>query len=126
MTTYQIISTGNMIIADQAFMDAIHPNDYTLIPVSGQLTQKNGTLITPRAFFNRLGRVNATWLYTQAQTNPVLEMFKDQVLAGPVDLAAAETVADLNYLTTVAGTPFTAAIVAAILSAPVQAGEVPG
>lgn len=29
---YQINSTGNIIIADQAFMDAQYPNDYTLLP----------------------------------------------------------------------------------------------
>jgi hypothetical protein len=32
MPTYKITSTGNIIIADQAFMDAQHPNDYTLVP----------------------------------------------------------------------------------------------
>ena len=29
---YQITSTGNVILADQAFMDAVHPNDYTQLP----------------------------------------------------------------------------------------------
>lgn len=29
---YQINSTGQTIIADQAFMDAVHPSDYTLLP----------------------------------------------------------------------------------------------
>ena len=29
---YKINSTGNVIIADQAFVDAHYPNDYTLIP----------------------------------------------------------------------------------------------
>jgi hypothetical protein len=29
---YQIISTGNVILADQAFVDAVYPNDYMQLP----------------------------------------------------------------------------------------------
>lgn len=29
---YQITSTGNIILADQAFVDAVYPNDYTQLP----------------------------------------------------------------------------------------------
>ena len=29
---YQVTSTGNIILANQAFMDAVHPNDYTQLP----------------------------------------------------------------------------------------------
>jgi hypothetical protein len=84
-----------------------------------------GTNITPRAFFQRFG-ANLAWLYTQAQTNVQLQIYKDQVLSGTfVDLAAVDTANDLAYLLTLSGTPFTAALINAILTAPVQAGEVP-
>ena len=32
MATYRINSTGNIIIADQVFVDAVYPGGYTLIP----------------------------------------------------------------------------------------------
>ena len=85
-----------------------------------------GTIITSRAFFKRLGVANTTWLYAQAPTNPTLEMYKDQVWDGPVDLANPDTAADLAYLTTLAGSPVTADVVNTILTAPVLANEVPG
>jgi hypothetical protein len=86
-----------------------------------------GTRITPRAFFLRIGQANAIWLYTQAQTNAVLEYYKDMVWSGSyVDLADPVTSTDLNYLLTLSGTPFTADIIAAILTNPVQPSEIAG
>lgn len=32
MATYRVTSTGNMLIAEQPFMDAQYPNDYTRLP----------------------------------------------------------------------------------------------
>lgn len=84
-----------------------------------------GTKISPRAFFNRFG-ANLTWLYTEAQTNVMLQIYKDKVLSEAyVDLADPETAADLATLLTLPQTPFTAAINTAILTAPVQASELP-
>jgi len=90
-------------------------------------TTSLGTQITPRAFFSRIGAANTVWLYTQAQTNPEFEFYKDKAWSGKfIDLADPETANDLNNLLTLPSTPFTAAMINTILTAPVQASEAPG
>ena len=126
MNTYVITATGNTVVATKDFMDAQFPGAYTLFESDLNSAPSLGTIITSRAFFKRLGVANTTWLYAQAPTNPTLEMYKDQVWDGPVDLANPDTAADLAYLTTLAGSPVTADVVNTILTAPVQANEVPG
>lgn len=124
MSTYQIISTGNVILADQEFVDAIHSNDYVLLPeVSTSVVY--GSKITPRAFFQRFGQVNLLWLYQQLASNPALQMYKDQVTsANYVDLSDPVTLLDLNYLLTLNATPFTTATIQSILNKPVTQNEV--
>ena len=58
MATYKINSTGNVIIADEAFVEANYPNDYTLIPelppdpkiaIFAQLAEIDAQSESPRA-----------------------------------------------------------------------------
>jgi hypothetical protein len=124
MATYNITATGQNIEAEAAFMAAQYPNGgYTLVTPDGANAPSLGTVITPRAFFDRIGAANEAWLYAQAASNPTLEMYKDEVWAGPVDLANPLTATGLDYLLTIVGTPFTAAGIVTILSAPVQPSE---
>jgi hypothetical protein len=122
---YNITATGQNIEAEAAFMAAQYPSGgYTLVTPDGAFAPSLGTVITPRAFFDRIGAANEAWLYAQAQTNSTLEMYKDTIWSGPVDLANPQTATDLTYLLTLTGTPFTSASLVAIVSAPVQANEV--
>ena len=52
---YQINSTGDIILADQAFMDAQHPGDYTLLPDDPAAVDPCADLIDIGPFFDRAG-----------------------------------------------------------------------
>ena len=52
---FKINSTGNIILADQAFMDAVHPGDYTLLPDDALAVEPTTRHISVGAFFDRFG-----------------------------------------------------------------------
>jgi len=96
-----------------------------IVPSPPSLPWPYGTRLTSNAFFNRMGAANVIWLYTQAQTNPTLQYYKDKAWGGVIDLADPIVATDLNYLLTLTGSPFTSANISLILNSPVTQTEAP-
>ena len=68
---YKINSTGNTIVADQAFMDSNYPGDYT--PISGTDTtpaEPTRTKMTKLAFRNRFTQAEKTAIEFASIDNP--------------------------------------------------------
>lgn len=81
---YQITSTGNVILADQAFMDAVHPNDYTQLPDDPVVTPTLPKHITVGQFFDRFGAQKYPIL---ASSNPMVQaLIKDCSVRSYIDL----------------------------------------
>jgi hypothetical protein len=82
-----------------------------------------GTQVTPLAFSNRFG-TSLVALYTAAQTNAQLQIFKDQMWGATfIDLASPVTIAGINQLVSLS--LLTQATATAILTNPVQENELP-
>lgn len=81
---YKINSTGNITLADQAFMDAVYPNDYTQLPddpVPAPVVLKH---ITVGRFFDRFGAQKYPIL---ADSNPMVQaLIKDCSVRSYIDL----------------------------------------
>ena len=123
MAVYKINSTGNVVEAEQPFMDASYPGNYTLV-TPDQAAVSLGTKITPDAFEARIGDTTMQSIYTAAQTNTALEVFRDKMWnARYIDLTDPEVQAGLTLL--VGLNILTAAEMTAILSAQVQQNELP-
>lgn len=81
---YLITSTGNIILADQDFVDAVHPGDYTLLPDDPAPPPVQPNHITVGAFFDRFGAQKYPIL---ASADPgVQALIKDSSVRKYIDL----------------------------------------
>jgi hypothetical protein len=97
MATYQIISSGNTIIAEQDFMDAIHPNDYTLIPEV--VVPVARAPITKREFLKLFAPDEYGAIKSAANANSTVDYYWQQfILAEFISLSDPDTLAGLQML----------------------------
>lgn len=95
---YRIISTGNTVVADAAFMDEHHGGDYELLADAPQATPTK-RLLTRLAFRNRFTTNEKIALYTAAESNVHLKVYLDDVNAATyIDLTLPETIAGVQLL----------------------------
>lgn len=111
---YRIISTGNTVVADAAFMDEHHGGDYELLADAPQATPIKRVL-TRLAFRNRFTPAEKVALYTAAESSVQIKIYLD-------DLAAA-TFVDPERPDTIAGVQ---ALEAATIIGPGRAAEILG
>ena len=119
---YQINSTGNIIIADQAFMDANHAGDYTLLVDTPAPTPVNPTewLIDVGPFYDRFGAAKmAVLTSTDAGVKAIMA---DVQIRKWIDLQRADVATSLTYIGSVVAA-LTPAIQTAILTTPVSAED---
>lgn len=118
---YQINSTGNIILADQAFMDAQHAGDYTLLPDDAPV------VVDPTAWFIDIGPFMDRFVtakmavLTSADVN-VKAIIQDMMARKWIDLQRADVATSLGYIGSVVAA-LTPALQTAILTAPVSAEE---
>ena len=118
---YQINSTGNIILADQAFVDAVHPGDYTLLhddPVPTPIVT-----IPAFDFYRRLTAAERIAIRMLAATDPIANDFLhtlDSAIASGTAVSATDPdlLAGMAYLQVhpAASPCLTAARVATILA----------
>lgn len=95
---YRIISTGNTVVADAAFMDEHHGGDYELLADAPQATSTK-LVLTRLAFRNRFTTNEKIALYTAAESNVHLKVYLDDVNAATyIDLTLPETIAGVQLL----------------------------
>ena len=93
---YQITSTGNVILADQAFMDAVHPNDYTELPDDPVVEPTLPKHISVGNFFDRFGAQKYPILASQ---DPMVQaLVKDCSVRSYIDLDNAQLPYGLQML----------------------------
>jgi hypothetical protein len=93
---YQITSTGRVVIADQAFMDAQHPGDYTLL---GADPVQPVTTISRYAFRQRFTPTEQAAIYTAAASSVQIQAWLDDVQSlDDVDLTLPVLLANLQAL----------------------------
>ena len=119
---YQITSTGNIILADQAFMDAQYPGNYTLLPEPAV-----HALVDPTAWFIDIGpfydRFGAAKMAVLTSTDVgVKAIMTDVQIRKWIDLQRADVASSLAYIGSVVAA-LTPAIQTAILTTPVTAEE---
>ena len=97
MSTYKIISTGNTILAAQPFMDAVHPNDYTLIPdVPVVIIDLCQFLIDIGPFMDRFGSSKLAVLVSTDAT--VKAIVQDMMARKWIDLKRSDVTSGLAYI----------------------------
>ena len=118
---YTINSTGNIIIADQAFMDAQHPGDYTLVVEAPVVVVDPAEwLIDVGPFYDRFGAVKmAVLTSTDAGVKAILQ---DVGIRKWIDLQRADVASSLAYIGSVVPT-LTAPLQTSILTTPVTTEE---
>lgn len=117
---YQITSTGNIILADQSFMDAVHPNDYTELPDDPVVAQALPKHISVGSFFDRFGAQKYPIL---ASTDVMVRaLIQDCSVRSYIDLDNAQLPYGLDMLIA-AGYAIDKT---AILTTPVSDSETPG
>lgn len=122
MAVYKINSTGNEIEAEQPFMDANYPGNYTLI--TSDSSPVFPTKITRLAMMNRIGETAMAQLYGMQSSNSTVAAYLAEMQAATfIDLSSAETQTGLNELVTL--NVLTTAQVQTILTTSVQAIEQP-
>jgi hypothetical protein len=95
---YKITSTGNIIIADQAFVDALHPNDYTLLP-DDPVAVVVRSPISKREFLKLFTPAEYGAIKTAAAANTTVDYYWQQfLLAEFIDLADPDTLGGLTLL----------------------------
>lgn len=117
---YQINSTGQIILADQAFMDAQHPNNYTLLPDASAPVDPTAFYIDIGPFYDRFKTAKMAVL-----TSPdagVKAIMADVQIRKWIDLQRADVAQSLTYIGSVVAA-LTPAIQAEILTTPVSAEE---
>ena len=122
MPNYKITSTGNTIIADQAFMDAQHAGDYTLLPDEPVPTQVDPYLwlIDIGPYMDRFG---ATKMAVLTSTDvAVRAIIQDMMARKYIDLQRADVVQGLAYIGSVV-LSVTPALQTAIRTTPVATSE---
>lgn len=120
---YQINSTGNVIHADQAFMDAQHPVDYTLLP-DDVAPVSTDTRITPYHLKRRMTSTERKAIRNLAKTSDDIYDYMDMLdSATTVHLDDPMTIGGLQALE--AAGKLAPGRAAAILNAPIQDNERP-
>lgn len=93
---FQINSTGSIILADLAFMDAVHPGDYTLLPDAPTPVDPSSRILTHlqfRRLFTQAEREWADELEVTFETNAALTTAQKRTLrSGYKDFNAASEV----------------------------------
>lgn len=93
MARYKIISTDNIIVADQAFVDEVYPNDYQLLP---DIVIPEPRYISVGAFYDRFG--NEKWPVL-ADTSPMVQaLIKDTSVRKYINLDDPQVPAGLNMV----------------------------
>lgn len=98
MATYQVTSTGNTVNADQSFMDANYPDDYTLVVTAAPVVPSPVYVwyLDVGDFFDRFGELQLAVLMN---TDPTAQaMIKNISARKWVDLQRADVIAAVNYL----------------------------
>ena len=118
---YTINSTGNIIIADQAFMDEQYPGDYTLVVEAPVVVVDPAEwLIDVGPFYDRFGAVKmAVLTSTDAGVKAILQ---DVGIRKWIDLQRADVASSLVYIGSVVPT-LTAPLQTSILTTPVTTEE---
>lgn len=118
---YTINSTGNIIIADQAFMDEHYPGDYTLVVEAPVVVVDPAEwLIDVGPFYDRFGAVKmAVLTSTDAGVKAILQ---DVGIRKWIDLQRADVASSLVYIGSVVPT-LTAPLQTSILTTPVTIEE---
>lgn len=118
---YRIISTGNTVVADAAFMDEHHGGDYELLADAPQATPIKRVL-TRLAFRNRFTPAEKVALYTAAESSVQIKIYLDDLAAATfVDPERPDTIAGVQALE--AATIIGPGRAAEILTAPVTDEE---
>jgi hypothetical protein len=98
MMKYRILSTGNTILADQAFVDAQYPDDHELIPEEPIIVPAE-TRMTRLEFQLRFTFDELVAIETVAETNAGVRVLqKQQQVAEYIDLADPNTQLGVMYL----------------------------
>jgi hypothetical protein len=96
---FKITSTGNVILADQQFMDHMHPGDYTLLlddPVA-----EIKPPISKREFLKRFTPAEYAAIKTAAAADATLDWYWQQfLLAEFIHMVDPDTVGGINFLET--------------------------
>lgn len=118
---YQITSTGQMIIADQVFMDAQYPGDYTLVlEPSVPVVDPCEWLIDIGPFYDRFGPAKmAVLTSTDAGVKAILS---DTGVRKWIDLKRTDVASSLAYIGTKVPA-VDATLQTAILTTPVAVEE---
>lgn len=119
---YKINSTGQVILADQAFMDASHPGDYTAQaePPAPAPVDPTAWIIDIGPFYDRFGAAKmAVLTSTDAGVKAIMA---DVQIRKWIDLQRADVASSLAYIGSVVAA-LTPAIQTAILTTPVSAEE---
>lgn len=118
---YKINSTGNTVIADQAFMDAVHLGDYAVLPDDVAPVPTTDAYIAVGSFFDRFGALQYAIL---SSIDPIVQALitnaSVRVKTG-INLKSAATSLGIDILIAKGF----AVDKAAILDAPVQDNERP-
>ena len=118
---YQIISTGNVILADQEFMEANYPGDYTLLPEEVAVVQDPyAWLIDIGPYMDRFGAAKMAVL-----TSPdvaVKAIVQDMMGRKYIDLQRTDVAQGLAYIGSVVAA-VTPALQTTILTTPVAFQE---
>lgn len=119
---YLVNSTGQIIVADQSFMDAVHPGDYTLQaePPAAPDADPAAWFIDIGPFYDRFGAAKMAVL-TSADAG-VKAIMADVQIRKWIDLQRADVASSLAYIGSVVAA-LTPAIRTAILTTPVTAEE---
>ncbi len=119
---FKINSTGNTIVADQAFMDSQHPGDYTQLPDDPASTVSNPTewFIDVGPFFDRFGAAKMAVL-TSADAG-VRAILADIQVRHWIDLQRADVIEGLTYVGSKVAS-VTQALQTSILTTPVTPEE---
>lgn len=110
---YKINSTGNTVIADPAFMDAVYPGDHTLLPDDAAPAPATPRVLTKTQYMARFTDAELAGIYSAAKSVVLIEVWLERFRAA--------TEIDLDYGPTAQGV---AALEAAGLLAPGRAAEI--
>lgn len=95
---YQVNSTGNIILADQDFMDAVHPGDFTLLP-DDPAPATPRTPISKREFLKLFTPDEYSAIKNAAAVNSTLDYYWQQfMLAEFVAMDDPDTIGGINML----------------------------
>jgi hypothetical protein len=96
---YQINSTGNVILAEQDFIDAVHPGDYTLLPDDPSPVAPSIRTLTKLEYMNRFTDDELAAIYTAAKAVVQVEIWLEKFkLAQEINLDDASTVSGLQAM----------------------------